>query len=72
MDQTLSQPLSQLVISDQTVYDSLNNEVIWGSNKDLFGIYVKNIFLTDRYRMSLINLPDDLDFDTAIYVVKFL
>lgn len=47
-----------------------NKEVIWDNKKNLFKIYFKNKFFHNRFRLSLYELEEDLDFSHALNILN--
>lgn len=47
-----------------------NDEVIWDNKTDLFSKYFKDTIFTNRYRLAIFALEDDLDFDTSLIVLN--
>lgn len=50
--------------------EHFNNEVIWDNNVDLFTKYFKETMFTDRYRLAIFELEENLDFETSLIVLN--
>lgn len=49
-----------------------NSEVIWGSDKPLFDIYFKEKFFNDRFRYTFYTIPENISFDDALDLLKYV
>ena len=49
-----------------------NQESIWDSNKPLFDIYFKQTFFDNRFRYTFYTIPEDLSFDDALDILKYV
>jgi hypothetical protein len=49
-----------------------NSQVIWDSNKPLFDIYFKQKFFDNRFRYTFYTIPEDISFDDALDLLKYV